>query len=650
MVRLELLGRFRVTYGETAVPDETWTRRDTAALVKILCLAPRHRMRRDRLAATLWPGLTPQAAATNLRRTVHLVRRLYPGHYDVVPVESVGDMIGLPAGRVWVDVVAFRSGIAQARRTRSPQAYAAATDLYRGTLLPDDGDEWLHPHRTDLHRDFVAALEEYASLLEAAGHLDEAARVTRLHLAADPVAEAAQVRLLRVLALAGRREEATRAYRDLTAPGAEAQHLHTELRVRHPARLSALLWEQVGDLRMAAGDTRHAVSAYRSGLELPGPAPEVARRHRLAAAAHLGENDDEQAERHLGLAEELTTDPAEQARIVGLRAEQAWRRGDVDTALCLAEVARAHAGMYGTAADLARAEEAMVLVTHLRDGWREGLEAELSRSGAALDGATFGHAFERHHCVGLRHLLCDKHSHGMAEDARQLLTRATDVRSVRAQAFAWCLLGESLLLRGHFDEAAGCLERSTELHAGLDVNCGAVPWLRLAELAACRRRFDEVGPALRQASAITAAAPAARHTWPRVHATAAFARLELGEPELAVRSVRAAAAATARHGGCQSCGASLHPVAAEAYAAIGDAAQARAHAASAAEIAAAFTGSAWQAMAEAAAGSAALAAGDPEAAGRRFRTSAELHEEAGQVYWAGRAHRQATMAARGHVV
>ncbi|WP_328471764.1 hypothetical protein OHA21_08060 [Actinoplanes sp. NBC_00393] len=634
MVRLELLGGFRVTYGDAAVPDELWTRRKTAALVKLLCLAPRHRLRRDRLAALLWPGVTPRAAAANLRKTVHLVRRMYAGRYDVLPIESIGDMIGLPAERIWVDVVEFRAGIARARRSQSPHDYASAVSLYRGGLLPGEDDDWLEPHRADLHRDHVAALEEYAGLLEATGQLAEAARVSRL-LVADP---SAQVRLLRALTLDGRREEAVRAYRAMAAPGPETRKLHVEVRVRHLPRLSALLWEQIGDARMAAGDNRGALSAYRSGLELPAPAPEVARRHRAAAAACLGEGDAEQAERHLRLAEELTTDPAEQARIVGLRAEQAGLRGDIDTALALADVARAHAGMYGTADDACRAEEAMVLVSELRGEWRAGLGAELSRSGPALDAGVFGRAFDRHQCIGLRRLHAGE---DVEEFARQILA---ETKSVRAQAFAWCLLGESLLLRGRFDEAAGCLDESTDLHAHLADEgsaAAAVAWQRLGELAVCRRRFDEVGPTLRQASAVAARAPAPRHVWTRIHATAAFARVELGEPEIAVRSVRAAAAAAARHGDCPSCGALLHPVAAEAYAALGDAEQSCAHALAAAESAARFDGPVWQAMAAAAAAGAALSTGDSAAAEERFRTAADFYEAAGYVYWAGHARRHA---------
>ncbi|MGW0807662.1 BTAD domain-containing putative transcriptional regulator [Nonomuraea sp. NPDC002799] len=672
MVRLELLGGFRVTIGTLVVPDATWRTRKAAALIKLLCLAPRHRLRREQIMNLLWPELPPPAAAANLRKTVHLVRQMYAGRYETQPVVSQGDLLSLPVGHIWVDVVAFRSTLAQARENRDIQAYAAAIELYRDGLLPEDGDEWADAPRMDLRNDYVAILDEYAGILESSGLLDESARVTRLLVAADPLLEDAHVRLMRVLALAGRRAEALRQFevlRDLLdgelgiEPGPEAQRLHEEVRARRvpEARHTVMVWQRIGDLRMGSGDATGAVAAYEAALKpayeaalepahgsVPKPASaasDTARLHRLAAAAYLGEHRPDPAGHHLVRAESATVDPAERARLVCLRAEQAWLRGDLETALLRATEARELAVAHGTPDDVARAEEAMAVVTHMRGEWRRGLEIEIGRSGDGLDAETFSRAFDIHQCIGQYHLYSDELSRDVEHYARRTLSRATHAGIVRAQAFAWCLLGESLLLRAHWDEAAGCLQQSAELHAGLGSASGALPWQRLAELAACQRLFDEVGPALRRASAIATVSPMARHQWGRIHATAAFARLQRGEPDLAAQSVRAAAAAAARYGGCPTCGALLNPVAAEAYAALGDAERARAHAVAAAGTAGAFGGSAWRAMAESAAGSAASAEGDQDRARTCFATAADLYTRVGHVYWADRSRHQADILA-----
>jgi DNA-binding SARP family transcriptional activator len=44
--------------------------------VKLLALAPHHRLHREQLMDTLWPELAPEAAAANLRKAVHFARLL----------------------------------------------------------------------------------------------------------------------------------------------------------------------------------------------------------------------------------------------------------------------------------------------------------------------------------------------------------------------------------------------------------------------------------------------------------------------------------------------------------------------------------------------------------------------------------------------
>jgi DNA-binding SARP family transcriptional activator len=652
MVRLELLGGFRVVIGTMVVPDRMWRRRKDAALIKLLCLAPRHRLRRDQLMEYLWPDLAPNAAAANLRKSVHFVRHMYEGRYDTEPIVAEGDLLGLPVEHIWIDVVAFHSSLAKARRTGDIDAYAEAVALYGGDLLPEDDDPWTDSFRTDLTADFSAALGEYGSALEGAGLIDDAVRVGRMLVGRDPLNEDAHVRLMRALALAGRRPDALRQFEALRArlgaelgiePGPQAQHLAAQIKARRVSEPEhdASLWERIGELRLGSGDARGAVRAYEAALRLADAPPQAARSHRLVAAAYLGAHRVESADAHLVRAEALGADPAERGRLVCLRAEQSWLQGDLDRAALLAQRAAELAGEHGTVEDQARAEEALAFVSHLRGDWRRGLEIEIARSGERLDADTFTRAFDVHQCVGQFHLYSDELSPGVEQYARQLLAQSTDAGILRLQAFSWCLLGESLLLRAHWDEAAGCLHHSADLYASLGPVSGALPWQRLAELAACRKDFDEVGPALRKASAIATVSPTARHLWGRIHATAAFARLQQGLPEAAARSVRAAAAAAARGGDCPSCSALLHPVAAQTYALLGRADLAGEHAAAAAAVADGFGGSAWRAMAQSAAGSAAAAGGDAGAARTQFEEAAHSYLRAGHAYWAEYAQRQA---------
>lgn len=250
--------------------------------------------------------------------------------------------------------------------------------------------------------------------------------------------------------------------------------------------------------------------------------------------------------------------------------------------------------------------------------------------------------FEIHHCIGQYHLYGDALASDVEGYARETLALAEQTDAVRAQAFAWCLLGESLLLHGHWDEAGACLERSCELHESFSGSrTGALPWQRLAELSVSRGEPGSADPFLRRATAIATVSPMATHMWGRIHATAAFAHLEQADPEAASRAVRTAAQASVRYGNCPTCSALLNPLAAEAFGALGDLDGARAHAQAATNVAGMFESSAWQAMAESAAGSVAAAEGDAAGAQARFETAASLYDQIGHSYWADRSRAQA---------
>ena len=653
-LRIGLLGGFRVAAGPRVVAADAWRRRKPAAVIKLLALAPGHRLHREQLMDALWPDLAPGAAAANLRKAVHYARRVLATVDAAHLIASAGELICLPFEHLWVDVDAFLAAAARARRTGDPAVYAEALELYCGGLLPDDPyEDWAIAPREELQSEFAALLDERAGLLEARGELEGAVRAAQRLVAVEPLREDGHVRLIRLYALAGRRGEALRQYQDLREimerelgiePSAEAQRLHEEVRAGLAAEpeLTSELWERVGELRVVAGDTGGAAKAFGLALDVSGSQAASARLHRKAAAAWLGQHDAEQAEGHLHAAEALVSDPAERGRLVCLRANHAWERGDLDHARQLAEEAREAALATGDRDDLAAAHEALAIVSHLRGEWRLGLQLEIERLGGDGAGsASLARVFDIHHCIGQYHLYGDGLSDDVEDYARQALALAEQTGAVRAQAFAWCLLGESLLLHARWQEAAGCLQRSCDLHASLGTRSGALPWQRLAELAVCSGTPEDADGMLRRASAIATVSPMAKHLWGRIHATAALAAMERGDPQAAARCVRAAAAAAARYGDCPSCSALLNPVAAEAFAALGDRDGARAYAEAAKQVAGSFESAAWRAMAATAASCLAAAEGEPSRAREGFEHAAALYERAHQPFWAQRSRAQA---------
>ncbi len=75
VMRVWLLGGFRVSVGSRTIGEDRWRRRKAAALVKLLALAPCHRLHREQVMHLLWPRLGPQAAANNLHRNLYVARR-----------------------------------------------------------------------------------------------------------------------------------------------------------------------------------------------------------------------------------------------------------------------------------------------------------------------------------------------------------------------------------------------------------------------------------------------------------------------------------------------------------------------------------------------------------------------------------------------
>jgi len=219
-VRIWLLGGFRVSVGSRTIDEDRWRRRKAATLVKLLALAPGHRLHRKRVTDLLWPELDPRAAANNLHHVLHHARRTLdpagePGASWYLLLR--GDQLALsPDAPLWVDVEAFQEASAGARRAREPAAYRVAIDLYAGELLPEDRYEgWAEGLREELRRSYLDLLVELAALHEERTEYEPAIEALRSVVAQDPPREEAHAALMRLYALAGLPREALRQYERL---------------------------------------------------------------------------------------------------------------------------------------------------------------------------------------------------------------------------------------------------------------------------------------------------------------------------------------------------------------------------------------------------------------------------------------------------
>jgi predicted ATPase/DNA-binding SARP family transcriptional activator/DNA-binding CsgD family transcriptional regulator len=240
VIRIELLGGFRVWVGPRTVEEGAWRLRKAANLVKVLALAAGNRLHREQVMYTLWPELGISAASNNLRQTVHTARRTLDPTMGSRYLASRNESLVLcPESSLWVDVEAFEETARTARRSRDPAVHRAALDLYSGELLPTDRyEEWAEEPRRRLQETYLSLLLGLAQLHQEFADYDSAIEALRRVVSEEPTREDSHVGLMRLYALAGNNGEALAQYGRLeetlsralgTEPAASSRALREEI-------------------------------------------------------------------------------------------------------------------------------------------------------------------------------------------------------------------------------------------------------------------------------------------------------------------------------------------------------------------------------------------------------------------------------------
>ncbi len=259
-VRVALFGAFRVDVGDREVSE--WPGRRSAELVALLALTEHHRLQRDQVTEALWPHLSPEAGAANLRKAAHHARQAL-GRDDAV-VLAGGRVELLPGAEIDVDVDRFTRAAAAALRAQDPQLAVLAAEMCAGTLLPDalyeDWNQSAREHLRGLHVQVLRLAGRWRRLVEV-----------------DPLDERAYQELMQEALLAGNRHAAIRCYGRLRtnlerelglAPGGRSQELYEECVAGLGLAATAFVGRQV--------ELARATVALRSGatgaLAIRGPA------------------------------------------------------------------------------------------------------------------------------------------------------------------------------------------------------------------------------------------------------------------------------------------------------------------------------------------------------------------------------------------
>lgn len=167
---VSLLGRFAVAIGGRELPAPAVRHRPAAALVKMLALAPAHRLPSEVVIENLWPELPADRGRANLRKAVHFARLALGGEKTL---DSRPDAVELwPAASIVVDAGRFEATARAALRTQEAGIAAKAANLYSGELLPDDRyAAWADAPRERL-RDLALAVNKVARQWDRALEMD----------------------------------------------------------------------------------------------------------------------------------------------------------------------------------------------------------------------------------------------------------------------------------------------------------------------------------------------------------------------------------------------------------------------------------------------------------------------------------------------
>jgi len=244
---LSLLGPFQVLLDDE--PVSGFESNKARGLLAYLAVEANRPHLREALAGLFWPNSPDRAARGNLRHTLFNLRQAI-GDHDADPsfLSITRDTIQFnSASNHVLDVDIFTKGLAAGESDHSEIGrLETALPLYQGSFLvglsiSDTAafEEWALFKREQLGRLAFGAFGRLAALHEGRGEYDEAQTYSWQQVELEPWDEEAQQRLMRLLALGGRRSAALAQYetcRRLLAeelgvePAAETTRLYHQIR------------------------------------------------------------------------------------------------------------------------------------------------------------------------------------------------------------------------------------------------------------------------------------------------------------------------------------------------------------------------------------------------------------------------------------
>lgn len=288
MHRLELLGRIAFHDAQGKELRAVLAQPKRLALLAYLSLeASDGAVRRDKLLALFWPELDQDRARKALNKAVHFLRKELGD--DALASRGAEDL-SVNGERIRCDAVDFRRAVNQGD-------HAAASELYRGDLLPSfyvagapDLEHSLNAHRAQLRRLASCAAHLLAEQREREGQPTVAVSLARRAVELSDEDERTVRKLLELLDRLGDRAGALYAYGNFArrmasefdaTPAAETQALIAWIRARTSVGGGGVPSLVAADCSAESSHTTHvdvhpsdrypSAAAFDSELASPGP-------------------------------------------------------------------------------------------------------------------------------------------------------------------------------------------------------------------------------------------------------------------------------------------------------------------------------------------------------------------------------------------
>ena len=219
-IRVRLLGPFTIESSHTVVklPSSVSAR----ALLAYLLLDPQKKYIRPYILEIFWPDLSESRGRQALSQALWSIRQCLPA---ILAVD--GDIIAISSDvSLWIDVHVFEASIGQfvnaAQEDLFPELYEAVS-LYRGDLLIDIHDNWVHYERERLRDKLHVGLSQLLRAEKTIGRYHKALDLAHRLVELDPLDEQSHRELMQLYYLLQRPKAALQQFVKCS------QVLHSEL-------------------------------------------------------------------------------------------------------------------------------------------------------------------------------------------------------------------------------------------------------------------------------------------------------------------------------------------------------------------------------------------------------------------------------------